>query len=661
MLPNFLIYFILYLKKNRYHKVNEVKRIRILMKKLLVLAILFLSMLNAEDLDFLLEKYTKENDLSNKTKKESAGNVIVYTTEDLKKMKISSLSELLKNIPYYKYNENPMGFSDIPYSGKMLSISNNIRLYINKKEVSTPFFGSALPIVSKLDIDFIDHVEIYYGVTSFEFGIEPAQIIVKAYTKDPERENGGYLKIVGSSHNSKEGSISYAKVFDDFSLYAYANRKIFNEKKIYINDTELSRDKKSTHISIALQNEHNRIEYDKIDMDADLFVHGENPSPRRNKGYTNYDILGWYSNWFDERLFISVDYTHLDSGLDKEDDENILDEFPVGNTTLPKNIQNSIYLNNHEYTLSAMIKYKDKIKNHNLLLGTYFRRNSFENKDLQVEINKTIIPTIHNFELPYEEENISSFFIEDAYEINDNQTLLASFKYNTYSKIKKEDTFFSRFGYINKSEDFTFKTFYSNYELNFDPYVYFFSKDYKKNKKIKKEKVQNVTMEFTWNRKNREYNLNLFFTEEKNALNYYYNNSKEPYYVKGASFSTSYEIDLLNKIGTNLFIANKDLQEHNEQDTYYGANIRLLNSIGKFDLYNELIYRGGYTNLDDGYNFNSAITYKHTKDFSIFVKGENIFNKAIKSIYYSLSPKKDQVGPVSMTTRRFSLGLEYKF
>ncbi len=168
-------------------------------------------------------------------------------------------------------------------------------------------------------------------------------------------------------------------------------------------------------------------------------------------------------------------------------------------------------------------------------------------------------------------------------------------------------------------------------------------------------------MEFTWNRKNREYNLNLFFTEEKNALNYHYNNSKEPYYVKGASFSTSHKIDLLNKIDTNLFIANRDLQEYNEQDTYYGANIRLLNSIGNFDLYNELIYRGGYTNLSDGYNFNSAITYKYTKDFSIFVKGENIFNKAIKSIYYPLSPKEDQVGPVSMTTRRFSLGLKYKF
>ncbi len=610
-------------------------------QKALFFVLFAFSFLKADELDTLLKVYEKENDLSTKTKKEAAGNVIVYTREDLEAMKVESFSELLKSIPYYRYNEDSIAFTNLSYSKYTASAVGKARLYINGREITTPFLGSSNSLLSKLDFGYVDHVEIYYGATSFEFGVEPAEMIINIYTKEASRENGGEVRLIGSSYGSKEGSISYAKIFDNFSVYTYANKKVANEKKLSFNNTPLSRDKESDHLFLSFQNEHNRIEYNRMNLDADIFVYGENSSPLKNNASIKYDFFAWHSNWLNKKLYVSLDYISSKNDVTMEDDQPLMTGLPL----------NKVYMKNKEYSFNAAIKYKESIKNHDLLVGTYFRKKSFKNKESKPQLLSKVFP--------YEKEDIYSVFLQDHYHINDNQILAASFKYDKSKtdndKIKKKDLFFSRFGYIYTNDDFTIKTFYAKYDSSFDQYSYFFAKLRGNPDDIKHQENQYITFDFSSQKEKLKYNINAFFAKEKYFLTYKYKNALKPINKKGISFSTSYNFGLLNRIDTNFFIANEDIKEFNDKDTFYGASLRFFNTIDKFTLYNELIYRGGYDDLDDGYDLNSSITYKVNNDLSVFTKGQNILNKAIKTNYNT------DIKNVPVSSRKFSFGLEYKF
>ncbi len=642
------------------------------MIKYLFIPITLVSLLNAsssakKDLDTLLLMYEKENDLSKQTKKESAGNVLVYTRRDLRRMQIKSFSELLKSIPFYRYNENNLGLTDLSYNGLTISTSNEARVYINEREVGTPYFGSGLALLSQLDFEYVDHVEIYYNSTTFEFGIEPAKLVVKLYTKDPVRENGAQIKLSGGLRGNKEASFAFSKVFDNFSLYSYVDRKIVNERSVVIGDTPMRRDKKGTHFFLSLQNDNHRFEYNNYLVNSNLFMQGSNITPTKNNGYANYDLLGWYSTWLDKKLSLSIDYIHLNATQSKSDDEPIVDDAKIENFKIPIY---DLYVKNSDYAFSALAKYKDSYKNHNLLIGTYYKHKGFKNKEIGVKIkssthNDLIKFKIDNFSLPYDGEDIYGLFFQDSYALSDNQMLIAAFKYDIIdidkTKANKENLYFNRLGYIYNNKNFTFKSYYTLYRLSFEPFVYFYSKN---PSKIKNQKNENMFLEFAWRRDNLKYNLNLFASKESDKILLDYSNSLKPYYKKGVSFSTSYEYDLLNRIEGSVFIANERLDSFDYNDVFYGANIKLLNTFGKFDLYNEIIYRGGYDGLSDGYDYNFAVTYRVNRDFSIYAKGENVFNSAIKTRYHkkSFNMSKDYIfDPISVSSQRFMLGMEYRF
>ncbi len=628
------------------------------MRNVFVFSFVLLTSLTAEHLDTLLNAYENQNDLSVKTKKESAGNVIVYTSQDLRRMQVHSLEELLKSIPYYRYNKNSLGFTDVAYNGYIVSTANQARLYINEREISTPYFGNAISLMSQLDFEYIDHVEVYYGVTTFEFGIEPAKMVVKVYTKDPSRENGGQVKLSVGSRGTKEGSVAISEIFDDFSMYAYLGYKDLKDKKVTIQDTPLRKDKESTHLFLSLQNENHRVEYNALSAHSDTFMHGENVDYIKNDGNANAHMLGYYFDWLDDKLSISLNYIHLGTQADKKGVE------PVA----IKHIQNrpiyitDMHTKNEESTMSAMVKYREKLYFHNLLFGLYVQDKKFNSKELKLN-GVNVSPK--DFKMFYEKERIYGFFVEDNYELANNQMLVASFKYDTIDidrkDYKKKDQLFYRLGYIYTQEDFSFKTFYTRYNLGFEPFVYSYSSN---PKDIKNQTSQNLFLEFDLTDGSFDYNINMFYSKDKNVITSEYKNSNDNYTQKGASLSVVYDFDLLNKLQTNVFVVRCDADGFNMKDVHYGANIRLLNTIGKFDIYNELIYRGGYEGLKDGYDFNFAITYRHNKDLSFFVKGENVFGKAIKTSYnhYSYSDKGViQTKPVEVSPQRFMVGMEYRF
>jgi iron complex outermembrane receptor protein len=652
--------------------------------------IIFLqSSLNAEDsIDTLLDIYAKENDLSKKTKKEAAGTVIIYTKQDLERMQVKSLSELLKGIPFYSYNENKLGYTSLSREDGFPTVGSDARVYINEREVTSPFYGNGLGIVSKFDLTYIDHIEIYTGVTSFEFGIEPSNIVVRLYTKDPNREIGGQLKTAYGTNKSNETSISYSDILDDFSYYAYLNTKETNED--IVNDA--SRDKKSKHVFLSLQNDTNRIEYNRIEGETDLFIDGiggaGDGSFNENETEAEYNLLGWYSTYFDKKLSFSLDYIS-DKATTKQSDSPVLDSVTVPakilNPFAPDGYLIDAYYDSYsvkqkEKQISAVLKYKESIGDHDLLGGLQYRKKDFKFKEIKTNlvgyVDNNIAPTIFN-PIPPTEININesiypnlfgftsekmySAFIQDTYSLNDNQAIVAGIK-KDYVKpnggFENQDLSLYRLGYIYTDKGFSFKTFLVSTESRFDPNFY---TRFNVIGNIEPQRDDSINIELAWNKNPYTYGINLFKTKQTNRL---YSNSSgiqnlaKPFYKQGVSLKNTYNFDNLNRIDTNFYIQNTDNKFSNEKDTNYGAYIRLLNSMGKFDFYNELIYRDGYEGLDAGYDFNSSITYKHTKDLSISLKGENIFDKALKNSY---TTSVNEVGPISVITQKFWLTLGYRF
>jgi len=627
----------------------------------LLLASCFQSNIYAEDLETLLDIYAKESDLSVETKKEAAGNVIVYTRQDLEKMQVKSISELLKNIPFIRYNENRLGYTDLSYGKGRVTTSSDARVYINERELISPFYGNALGIISKFDIAYVDHVEIYYGVTSFEFGVEPSNMVVKLYTKDPNRENGGEIKTSYSSHNSNEINLSYGSVFEEYSLYTYIDSKTTNEKKILHEGTNLSRDKESLHLFLSLQNENNRLEYNRIQAKSDFFsagLGGGDGSPNLNETDVTYNLLGWYSTWLEDKLSLSLDYIYLESKTKQGDDE------PLG-LLPPFNVPyNSFFNESHENQLSAIVKYREEIKNHNILAGLQFRDKSFKSKKTQVD--NTIIPNTRT----YNSEKIYGLFLEDNYLINDNNLIVAAAKYDSVkpnANLNDQELFLYRLGYIYKEDDFKVKAFYTSSQKKFDPNFYY-NLTFTTLTDLEKQEDNKISLELNWDKYPYTYGIYLFNLKQENKLyldrnTSSYKNSSKDYETNGISLTYSYNFDKLNRIDANLFIMKEENDQSNYNNTVHGGYVRLLNSVGKFDIYNELIYRNGYENLSAGYDYSAAVTYKHTNDLRFSLKGENILNNALETIYTETDPLNgtNTIGPFSTTTKRFWATMEYRF
>lgn len=635
---------------------------------LFLINIIFCSSLKSENIDKLLDIYQKENELSKKTKKQKAGDVIIYTRRDLERMQVKSLAELLKTIPYLRYNENQLGYTDLSYYTGTTVLSSDMRVYINEVEVSSPLYGNGLGIISKFDFEYVDHVEIYYQVSTFEFGVEPSNMVIKIYTRDPNRENGGNISTSYSSYGSYDTSVSLAQVLENFSVFAYVNKKITNEKKVKVKNSSLSRDRSNTHLFLSFQNQNNQFQYNRIDVNSDLFMFGVAPSdgtPSSSTIDATYNLLGWKSSFFDNNLNFSLNYIFTDPKTKQVDDT------PIGYKMIDDKIVPlySYETVSKERQLSSVLKYKYQINNHKLLTGVHFRDKKF--RYIELKGNDFVFNSELSEVNSYNSEKIFGAFVEDNYKINDKQNIIVSLKHDRAKpndNKKYHNLLFYRVAYFYKLRNFIFKLNYSSSTSRLDSY---YSRITPKNYDYQEQKDEKLSFDFSWGNDKFKNDINLYILRQKNLFQRKTTSTsidedlKKPYYMKGVSYTNKFNLNELDYLMANFFIMRFDNKSLNYSDTIYGGNIRLLNSIDKFDFYNELIYKDGYKDVDPGYNYNFAITYNHTKDFAIFFKGENIFDKAIKTRYYVLDSNSIAgfrlSDSISVSTKRFTIGLEYKF
>jgi len=631
----------------------------------------------AYNLSNLLGEYAQKGDLSVQTKKEAAGNLIVFTRQDLDRMKIKSLAELINYLPFIRYNEDESNLSDITYAPYQYGTYNPLIVYLNDREIVSPFFGNGFQILSKIDLDFIDHIEVYLGVPSYDIGIHSALYVIKLYTKKGYRENSTVFGSYYGTYNTNSQYIYTGKGDKDFSYFLYLNRKVLNRKRIYHHDYEngktynLSRDSKYYTFYGEVDTENVMFSTQALWMNLDNFI-GRSWDITTKGAHSKFGYLSSELDYFsDDKSFkTSINYSYfLDISNQKSDD-------PLG--FIPSSYYltyNNFYFRLKEKMSDANIEKTFKINNDELLLGAMGRYKYFD-----FQHYKTTIPLIGSVDLKvpdYDREYVYDLYSENKYFINPSNLITTSLKIERHipnGGIKNYTLFGAKAGYIYNTNKLTFKSFVVFKDNPITSYVLFIQKSLGKDR-VSVSKSMGFVSEVDYRQDSSVYSMLFVQNYNKNFIyfNGQYNNFDKTFGLTGISLGYQYNFDPFNKIKLNgwyvratnyLSFRKGSSSAYGKDANYFGGVIELFNRFGKFNFFNSLRYTSVYNDNRPAFNLCSTITYSPTNNLSIYLKGTNLLYKGVTTDYMAINPltgKVTTLDHIQPIDRTIWLGVEYTF
>lgn len=615
---------------------------------LLVFCIVLIA--NEETINDLLRDYKVSSDLSYKTRNETIGHISVITADDIKRLQAYKLSDILKSIKFFNYMDNIYGVHNLSLLTGTNSVSSAVRMYINDHEVSSVYTMSPFLVWDDLPLDFVSHIEVYYGEGSLSLGHESGTTIIKIYTKQPSKENGGLLRSSISSKNDKEISLMYG--FDtskEWSYMVFANTSQLKHKD-YIDGQQVSKNKENQYAYINLQKENLNIDFGYGYTKKDPFVSlARDIKP--NSGYTySKDYYLNLTKVFDDGVEFNISFDQNEREFEFSNDEGIM-MLPVINpsnlftitTTIPKYYSENLTFKKYYASLSKELN----IDNHRVIGALTYKQKQYETNSRSYVgmVFNNPSPTNKEILSSFSKEEISSVMLEDLYRLNDTNYLIANARFDYYQKNGGYDNLqekMFRLGYIwEMNENFGTKAFVSH--TYFAPSFYnidFASKSKTNNgKDLQSEPVKYYSLEAILaddtNRLSAMYihlEIDKYFTIDETSFGFYNSDQR----VVGDGFLLEYEKTFENsdKFYINYGVVNSNLGVNSSKNS---IAMRYLGTFEDFDYFAELIYKSGYKlqNIDikDGYDVNIGATYNVSKDLSFSLKGENVFGKGIKVPY----------------------------
>ncbi|MFA5454791.1 MAG: TonB-dependent receptor [Sulfurimonas sp.] len=618
--------------------------------RFLVSVLLFAVLLFSEELslDNLLKKYESAEELYHTTKKESAGHIILFSRSDLDNMQAYTLNDVLKTLRFFTIQTRKNGMTTLVKSTESQMSGSPVKIYINSHELNSATLGNALVQYGKMGLYFIDHIEIYQAGNSVTFGNEPGTMLIRLYTKEPSREN------VTSTQTSVDslGSITLqainTEVFDDYSYLANVDLRKNNHENYTINNSELSRDGARGQFYFKFsKNSDYDIEIGATSERYDVF---SGLGMAATDGYTHtQDVYAHVTKYFENDIKAMLTASHEKFELYNQDSSGI----PLPSITPPPNelradIGTEVY--------SAIIEKKFINGNNELSLGTQYKHQEF--KINKYETDGISVP------MSWGPKDLDIFMVyaENLYNINENHLISLSAKFDHYeNELSKSSTqHILRAGYVGVfNKEWKFKLF------AMESYMYptflqtTYSPNYNINPDLASAEILTLTAEMIYNKNNTTLTLGGGNSQSDNAIvfnmtqNKYVNSSeKNSFDILYAN--AEYKFDIDNKIKVECF---KEFREDN-YSPHSGGSIQLFNTIGKFDLYNELIYRSDYTSIDginiaDGYDYSLGVIHKLNRQTELKLKAENILDKASETPINGVG--------ISAIDRRVLLTLEYIF
>lgn len=608
------------------------------MKLSLLFLIVFCSFGFANSLDNLLQEYNKISEKSLKTVDEKLGHVLIYSQKEIQLMQYHKLNDILKELPLLNLNKNRFGQSSLSLSGSKTTVSGFFRFFINDHEISSIYDQSPSLAWGDLPLDFVDHIEIYYGESSFSLGNETGIYFIRLYTKTASKENGTELNLLNTSKNSNSQSITDSKIFENGWSYL-----------LYLNNSKI-KDSNSYGTNNYQNNEDRRY----------LFLDVNNENTNINVGYTDVkkeDYMGYAIDTSDDGEIQSKDFyidikqsfledkslnakVSIDVNKTKYNEENpsgmlFVPTLNLGNVglSLPKIYNENLKFTKTNASLSKLFNYKD-----NNFLAAF----NISNKKYKVKDRNAVNFANQNLDTNYSdfnEEQITSFIIQDDYKVNDNLFLVANAKFDKYKRngnLSNTSEELYRVGLIyTPFENFGLKSFYTKTYLPPSFYNVDFAANF--NPIIKTQKYNIYTIEGVYTTEKSKFsitydNVNIddfIYLTEVGFINISHT-------IKTSGFIYNYEylFDEKNKLQINYFTTRLSETLNNSNK---GASIKYMGEYDKFEYFTSLIYRNAYhynsTNVKKSYDFNLGASYNFNKNFKVSLKGENLLNKGSKSLY----------------------------
>lgn len=616
-----------------------------------------------------MQDYIKASELSNKTKNENAGNLIVYTRDDIERMQAITLKDLLKSLRYFPYSENRITQSDLLNIDAFSNQSKGIRLYLNEHELQSPLYGSGYLYFGDIDLGFIDHVEIYTGFPSFKLGIEPATVVIRLYSKKALHDEGGKVKLMGGSNGSNLGSAYYSDKFDDFSYFTYISRYDNKRKSYGDNDNNLERNQLRQRFYGSLSTQNHRLEVHAVKSNSDAFLgrinkvdYTTNPpsvisSKNVNDNTFDYNSFSIATNskFMDDTLTFTASYSTVKSTFNETSTQNYTNGSSI--TSNYKDVST-------EDSFTILGEKKWHFDTHILSLGLQYRYKNFD-------VSNTVFsgqPTPFNQE--FDTEQVYSLYVQDEYAINENNTLIMSIMEQIYKRngdVDEPNNLRLRLGYIYTDDKISAKSTLSSQSFAAEPYTII--SPHNSNINLKSERYNTATQEVTYTQGSTINNVILSFT---NMSGYPVpNDSQIPVNDEDDIniFTATYEFTYLysekDKFEFHLNYKNSDTVDTLnvvQSSERFSCLLRSLNTFGKFDLFNEFWIVYPQADSEVYIDFSAGVKYRTTKDLSFNIKGENLFNKAEERHYLNPIPSNIyNTVNISVIDPKVWFGLEYLF
>lgn len=602
-----------------------------------------------ENLDDLLSQYREASELSHETKQEKSGHVTIFSRSDLDKMQAYTLNDIIKTIKMFTLKNSAFGPTAIvksPYSEQSMS---SVKIYINSYEVTSITAGTGIAQFGQMGLNHIDHIEIYQASNAIAFHGESGNMVIKLYTKDPARENATVLQGSVDSTGGGRGQVIDAQNFGDYSYLANVdvsgNRF---DKERGRNNKEFSRDSNrgQLYVNFAKKDDY-VIEGGASKEKSDIFS-GFGQSVEGGDITSTYSYLH-FTKYLPSQteLRISGTYEIID----------VLNSDSSGVRLFDSSLSNTLDVTSGSYTYDILLQKRYSYNDHNFLFGTEAKFKTFFLDNLQSNGMKKSYPA------GPKELDIYMLFGEDSYDINEEHQITLGAKANYYDnhETKANTEYLLRLAYLAKlSKEFSLKSFIQKghvypifAQTTFSPIII-------PNPDLRVSKNRVIKAELEYNKEKLTLTLGGGTSKSKDGI--IFNHSLQKYVNNSGNSDFSqfflnleYVFDAENKLVAEYFRAYKD---NNSFSSDTGALLQLYSTFGKFDFYNELVYRSSYigvdgVSMDAGYDYTAGAIYHYNKNLNIKLKGENIFDRAIEtSIKGAMVPALE---------RRGILTLEYIF
>ncbi|MFA9374618.1 MAG: hypothetical protein ACERKK_10725 [Poseidonibacter sp.] len=622
--------------------------------KLLFLLFLQSSLFAVDDftIDKLLTDIEKKTDLSSKTKLENGGISTIYTRDDINRMQVKSLKDILKLTRNVGYTENRYGLPDSLYQGSTQPfLSSTIRVFIDNQEITTSLYGSGLIILGDIDMGFVDHVEVYTQNPSFEFSTEPTYALIKLYSKKALKDEGGKISISKGSYGSSNISGYYSQELEkDWAYFVYLSLNDDKRKKYYSNNQKLSRDKKVSHLLASFYNDKSSILFEAISSNRDSFVDASTDASANLAKIEHQSIFLGY-DYKNSNFSFLTSYGYMNTQTDFKDDNQTL-------------YSQETKTDSHVYTNE--LKYNFNAQNNKLLTGVKYRFKKFDYEKLDVN---NISKTSNN----YDYQAVSTVFIENQYSLKENSIITTGVEYidvkNNHS-IQQDELLLYRVGHTYTTNNWTNKLINSHIETSLEPYLVNSENKFITAGYIKPQEINSIIENIIYEKDNKKYEIILDYTKIKNYLSLSTNNTtllnnyEKDVFFKSATFNLTYKYNSYDKFLLSLRHLKTQNMPNSNDGKYSTLILRNINTYEKFDVYNELIFSNNNIDNKNYYDYTLAIKYNYTKDFNISLKGENLFSKAKTTNYDRVDPATSLSQSdlnISSIDKKIILSMEYLF